>query len=87
MGIVLIELLSHGLDILSYYNDVVANEAFLTTARDRENVIKLTEQIGYEMSNSKASRFEQVFEVIPSNEPTIIPEGLQVSTSSPLVVT
>lgn len=35
-GIVLIELLAHGLDILSFYNDVVANEVFLSTARERK---------------------------------------------------
>ena len=39
MGIVLIELTAHGLDILSYYKDRQSLECFLPTARERKNVI------------------------------------------------
>ena len=49
-GIVLIELLAHGLDILSYYNDRVAREMFLDTATERDSVVSIaTNILGYEV--------------------------------------
>jgi hypothetical protein len=49
-GIVLIELFAYMADILSYYQDRVANEAFLTTAQERRSVINHLRLIGYEMA-------------------------------------
>src|SRR5271157_130899 len=49
-GIVLIELFSYMADILSYYQDRLANEAFLTTAQERRAVIQHLRLIGYEMA-------------------------------------
>jgi len=80
-GIVLIELLSHGLDVLSYYNDVVANEIFLSTAKDRESVIRLTELIGYTMYNSIAAQYTQIFTITPQATDFVIPVGFKVKTS------
>lgn len=79
-GIVLIELLSHGLDILSYYNDVVANEVFLSTARERESVMKIVGMLGYTMANTTSARFRQLFEITPQEEDFIIPKGFQIKT-------
>jgi uncharacterized phage protein gp47/JayE len=49
-GIVLIELFAYLADILSYYQDRLANEAFLTTAQERRSVINHLRLIGYELS-------------------------------------
>jgi len=49
-GIVLIELFSYMADILSYYQDRIANEAFLNTAQERRSVIQHLRMIGYEMA-------------------------------------
>jgi hypothetical protein len=49
-GIVLIELLANGLDILSYYQDKAFNESFLDTARTRKAVISLCRLLGYELA-------------------------------------
>ena len=49
-GIVLIELFAYMADILSYYQDRIANEAFLTTAQERRSVINHLRLIGYELS-------------------------------------
>ena len=81
-GVVLIELLAHGLDILSYYNDKVANEVFLDTAKERENIIMLAKRLGYEIQDSTPSRFTQVFEIIPQEEDFIIPRGFKVKATS-----
>jgi hypothetical protein len=49
-GIVLIELFAYMADILSYYQDRVANEAFLPTAQERRSVINHLRLIGYELA-------------------------------------
>src|SRR6266436_9514050 len=49
-GVVLIELFAYMADILSYYQDRIANEAFLETAQERRSVINHLRLIGYEMA-------------------------------------
>lgn len=49
-GIVMLELLAYMADILSYYQDRIANEAFLGTARERASVIQHLKLIGYELA-------------------------------------
>src|SRR5437588_7889298 len=51
-GIVLIELAAYMGDILSYYLDRVANEAFLATAQERRSVIQHLRLIGYELAGA-----------------------------------
>jgi hypothetical protein len=54
-GIVLIELFAYIGDILSYYQDRIANEAFLDTAQERRSVIEHLRLIGYEMAPAAAA--------------------------------
>ena len=61
-GVVLIELLSMGLDILSYYLDSVANECFLTTAEQRNNIMKFCKMLGYTPKFATAAKYLQKFE-------------------------
>jgi Baseplate J-like protein len=51
-GNVLLELFAHIGDILSYYQDRVANESFLGTARTRGSVIEHLRLIGYELGTA-----------------------------------
>jgi hypothetical protein len=46
-GVVLIELFAYVADILSYYQDRVANEAYLSTATQRRSVVELLRLIDY----------------------------------------
>ena len=80
-GIVIIELLAQGLDILSYYMDVIANEAFLVTEEQRNNALKWCQMLGYTPRPSTPSKFKQVF-VLSSPQPvdTVIPKGTVVTT-------
>lgn len=80
MGIVLIELLAHGLDILSYYNDKVANEIFPDTATERESIIKHCRRLGYSLKNSTPSQYYQVFKIIPQKNDYVIPRGFKIKT-------
>lgn len=81
-GIVLIELLAHGLDTLSLYNDKVANELFLDTAMERESVSRIARMIGYKLRDSSPSRYKQVFEIIPQDHDFKIPKGYVIQTNS-----
>lgn len=51
-GHVLLQLFAHMGDILSYYQDRVANEAFLGTARDRRSIIQHLKLIGYRLATA-----------------------------------
>ena len=82
MGIVMIELMAHGLDVLSYYNDKVANELFLETATERESVARLTRMLGYTLQESNPAKYMQVFEIIPQETEFIIPKGFVVKTET-----
>lgn len=80
-GIVILELLAQGLDIISYYQDVIANEAFLVTEEQRSNALKWCHILGYVPKSSTPSEFKQVFVLISAqNADTVIPAGTVVKT-------
>ena len=54
-GVVLVELFAYAADILSYYQDRVANEAYLATATQRRSVTELLRLIGYEIDAGVAA--------------------------------
>jgi hypothetical protein len=54
-GVVLIELMAYVADILSYYQDRVANEAFLATATQRRSVADLLRLIDYQIDPGLAA--------------------------------
>lgn len=80
-GIVILELLAMGLDVISYYQDVIANEAFLVTEEQRSNALKWCKMLGYIPKASTPAEFTQVF-VLSSiqDTDTVIPAGTQVKT-------
>lgn len=51
-GIILVELFSYMGDLLNYYIDRSANEAFLTTASQRDSVLKIAQILGYTPTNN-----------------------------------
>lgn len=51
-GKVLLELHAHTLDIVGYYQDRIANEAFLGTARERRSIIEHLNLIGYRLATA-----------------------------------
>jgi hypothetical protein len=80
-GIVILELLARGLDIISFYQDIYANEAFFATARDRENATKWAKGLGYVPKNKSPAKYNQIF-VLSSLHTTdvLIPAGTKVRT-------
>ena len=82
-GNVLLELFAHMGDILSYYQDRVANESFLTTAQSRRSVIDHLKLISYRLAT--ASPASSVLDLtIPAtcNETITISRGDAFATKS-----
>src|SRR5438105_255826 len=46
-GVVMVELMAYLGDILSYYQEAAAREAFLSTATRRESIMELARLLGY----------------------------------------
>ncbi|MBD1836294.1 baseplate J/gp47 family protein [Cyanobacteria bacterium FACHB-472] len=64
-GNVLLELFAHMGDILSYYQDRIANESFLGTAQTRRSIIQHLRLIGYRLSTASPAAAKLVL-TIPS---------------------
>lgn len=63
LGIALVELLAYAGDYLSYYQDAVATEAYLDTARQRISVRRHARLVDYNLSEGCNARAWLVFEV------------------------
>ncbi len=61
-GNVLLQLFAHMGDILSYYQDRIANESFLSTAQTRRSIIEHLKLIGYKLAT--ASPASAMLEVV-----------------------
>lgn len=80
-GIVILEALANGLDILSLYSDVIANDVILPTTQDRKLAVIIAKCLGYTPYNQTASEYQQVFVLDGIREEnTIIPRGTIVTT-------
>ena len=82
-GIVIIEALANGLDILSLYSDIIANDVLLPTTKDRKMAVLLAKNLGYIPYNQTASEYQQVFVLSePRTVDTIISKGTVVKTKA-----
>lgn len=80
-GIVLLELFSYVGDMLSFYTDRVANEAYIQTAVQRSSVLAIAEMLDYRPSGRAAAAATLTFTISASaGGPVTIPAGTQVST-------
>ena len=80
-GIVILECLANGLDILSMYSDIVANDVLLPTTQDRRMACILARNLGYTPYNQTASITPQVFVLNKAKEEQYtIPKGTVVTT-------
>ena len=80
-GIVILEALANGLDIISLYSDIIANDVILPTTQDRSIAVILANCLGYIPYNQTASEYPQVFVLNDvRDEDTVIPKGTVVCT-------
>lgn len=67
-------------DILTFYQDTYANEAYLRTARWRENIAELVRLLGYRLSPALGGNTTFAFE-LKKDEPVTIPQGFPLKTT------
>lgn len=81
-GIIIIEALANGLDIMSLYADIVANDVILPTTQDRKLAVILARCLGYIPYNQTAAEYQQVFVLSEVQEDdVVIPQGTVVKTA------
>lgn len=80
-GMTILEMFSYMGDILNYYIDKSANEAFIGTASQRDNVLQLAKLLGYTPTTSTASTVTLTFTNSTATAITV-PALTQVATSS-----
>jgi hypothetical protein len=80
-GMTILETFSYMGDILNYYIDKSANEAFISTASQRENVLQLARLLGYKPTESTASTVTVTFSNTSASSITV-PALTQVATST-----
>jgi hypothetical protein len=67
-GSLMLDTVAYVGDIMSFYLDYQANESFLDTASEFENIIKLGRQMGYKFSNTNSSVGIATFYIsVPAN--------------------
>lgn len=85
-GMAWLELVAYSYAILSFYLDYQANESYLPTAQDRENVVRITKLIGYDLQGPQAASVECLLEIVGAQlVDVIIPAGTQVQSTAGLV--
>jgi len=82
LGVALVELLAYAGDQLSYYQDSVATEAYLGTARQRISVRRHARLLDYFMHDGCNARAWVFFELDPHSAPVTIPARTQLVTHS-----
>jgi len=75
-GSLMIDTVSYVGDMLSYFVDYQANESFLQTAYERENIIRLSRQLGYNYQDVSTATGEVfIYALIPANELGLGPDS------------
>lgn len=83
VGRMLLELFAYTGDVLLYYQDRVANEAFLSTAVERRSVIDLLELIGYTLAPPAAAAVKlRITAPNDTTDPFEIATGAQFATQA-----
>lgn len=80
-GIVMIELFSYMGDILNFYIDRSANEAFISTASQKENVMQLASLLSYKPTEATPSTVTLTFQNSTAS-PIVVPKGTKVATGA-----
>ena len=87
LGVMLVELLAFAADTLSYRQDVIANEAYLNTARQRISVRRHARLVDYYLHEGCNARAFVHFEVTRGASNQNLPAGSRLLTRVPLLPT
>src|SRR5207253_246222 len=74
LGMVMVDLFAYVADVVSYYQDRIASEAFMSTASERRSVMHLMRLLGYELSPPVAAAvdIDVTFAVPAPGAPTTV---------------
>ena len=87
VGVALVELLAFAADTLSYRQDVIANEAYLNTARQRISVRRHARLVDYYLHEGCNARAFVHFDVTTGASDQVLPHRTRLLTSAPRVPT
>jgi Baseplate J-like protein len=82
LGVAVVEVLAYAADHLSYYQDAVATEAYLETARQRTSVRRHVRLLDYSLHEGCNARVWLEMHVDPAREEVLLPAGTEVLTGS-----
>ena len=80
LGVAIVEVLAYAADYLSYYQDAVATEAYLETARERVSVRRHVRLLDYRLHEGCNARVW--LQVLPGAANALAPQGTEVLTGS-----
>ena len=82
-GRMLVEAFAYIADLLLFYLDHVANEVYLPTATERQNLINMCKLIGYTIKNAKPAHVDiTVYIKEPYEWDITLPKGAQLETQN-----
>ena len=81
IGVMLLELFAYVGDILSYYTDRVAQEAYLPTATQRQSLLNIAQLLGYVPSNGTPSSGTVTFQSANPGLAVVIPSGTSLQSN------
>lgn len=81
LGIAILESFAYASDVLHYYVDRAANEAFISTASQQESILKIAKMLGYTPTNTSPATTDLVFKNSSSSTVTV-PAGTQIGSTT-----
>ncbi|MGB7539429.1 MAG: putative baseplate assembly protein [Anaerolineales bacterium] len=78
-GITLLDMWAYLADILTFYQERIANEAYLRTALQRDSIIRLSDLIGYRLAPGVAAKTYLAY-LLEKNTTLEIPERMRVQS-------
>lgn len=85
-GVMIVEIFGYVFDLLLFYLDRQAQETYLSTAQERQNVINICKLIGYTVSGASAATVTLQFSLEAANATDVtIPSGAQIETKGGLI--
>ncbi len=85
LGMMLLDSVSFGLDTLSFYLDRRATDTYLSTARTRKSVARLTRQLGYKMRAAVSSSVDLSITIASPGFNVTMPKGFQFTGPDDLI--
>lgn len=85
-GVMLLEAFAYICDLLLFYLDRQANEVYLSTATERQNLINLCKLIGYSPSGAKPAQADITVSIKDTHDTDVtLPAGTQIETQSGVI--